>query len=142
MTGKILINGKDRSRLPGSEALSCYVQQDDILFQTMTVRECLMFAAKLRLEGNLEAKLHRVDEVIKDLRLTKCQNTKIGGALVKGVSGGERKRASIGVELITDPQLIFLDEPTTGLDSYTAASVMETLRALAASGRTVISTIH
>jgi ABC-type multidrug transport system ATPase subunit len=61
---------------------------------------------------------------------------------VKGVSGGERKRTAIGVELITDPQLIFLDEPTTGLDSFTAASVMETLRALAASGRTVISTIH
>jgi ABC-type multidrug transport system ATPase subunit len=74
--------------------------------------------------------------------LTKCQNTKIGGSLLKGVSGGERKRTSIGVELITDPQLIFLDEPTTGLDSHTAASVMETLRALAESGRTVISTIH
>jgi ATP-binding cassette subfamily G (WHITE) protein 2 len=103
MTGKILINGKDRTKLPGSEALSCYVQQDDILFQTMTVRECLVFAAKLRLSGNMEQKYERVDEVIKDLRLTKCQNTKIGGALVKGVSGGERKRASIGVELITDP---------------------------------------
>ncbi len=76
------------------------------------------------------------------MRLTKCQNTKIGGALVKGISGGERKRTSIGVELITDPQLIFLDEPTTGLDSFTATGVMETLRALAASGRTVISTIH
>jgi len=74
--------------------------------------------------------------------LTKCQNTKVGGALVKGISGGERKRTSIGVELITDPQLIFLDEPTTGLDSFTAAAVMETLRALAASGRTVVSTIH
>lgn len=77
-----------------------------------------------------------------DLRLTKCQNTKIGGSLVKGVSGGERKRTAIGVELITDPQLIFLDEPTTGLDSFTALQVMETLRGLAASGRTVISTIH
>jgi len=74
--------------------------------------------------------------------LTKCQNTKVGGALVKGISGGERKRTSIGVELITDPQLIFLDEPTTGLDSFTAAGVMETLRARAASGRTVVSTIH
>ncbi len=108
----------------------------------MTVRECLIFAAQLRLKGSDEEKLERVDEVIKDLRLTKCQNTKIGGTLVKGISGGERKRTAIGVELITDPQLIFLDEPTTGLDSYTAASVMETLRALAASGRTVISTIH
>lgn len=89
--------------MPGSEALSCYVQQDDILFQTMTVRECLIFAAKLKLKGTSEEKLERVDEVIKDLRLTKCQNTKIGGSLIKGISGGERKRTSIGVELITDP---------------------------------------
>ena len=61
---------------------------------------------------------------------------------MKGVSGGERKRASIGVELITDPTLIFLDEPTTGLDTYTAHSVVETMRDLAYSGRTVVSTIH
>jgi len=86
--------------------------------------------------------LERVDEIVKELRLNKCQNTKIGGPLVKGVSGGEHKRTSIGVELITDPQLIFLDEPTTGLDSFTATSVIETLRELANSGRTVISTIH
>ena len=76
------------------------------------------------------------------MRLQKCQGTKIGGPLVKGVSGGERKRTSIGVELITDPSLIFLDEPTTGLDSFTATSVMETLRDLASSGRTIIQTIH
>ena len=61
---------------------------------------------------------------------------------MKGVSGGERKRASIGVELITDPTLVFLDEPTTGLDTYTAHSVVETMRDLAYSGRTVVSTIH
>lgn len=108
----------------------------------MTVRECLEFAAKLKLKGTLVQKMERVDEIIKELRLNKCQNTKIGGPLVKGVSGGERKRTSIGVELITDPQLIFLDEPTTGLDSFTATSVIETLRELANSGRTVISTIH
>jgi ATP-binding cassette subfamily G (WHITE) protein 1 len=58
------------------------------------------------------------------------------------VSGGERKRTSIGVELITDPSLIFLDEPTTGLDSFTAMSVVETMRDLALSGRTIVSTIH
>lgn len=86
--------------------------------------------------------MERIDEIIKELRLNKCQNTKIGGPLVKGVSGGERKRTSIGLELITDPQLIFLDEPTTGLDSFTATSVIETLKELANSGRTVISTIH
>ena len=58
------------------------------------------------------------------------------------MSGGERKRTSIGVELITDPSLIFLDEPTTGLDSFTATSVMETLKDLAKSGRTIVQTIH
>ena len=62
---------------------------------------------------------------------------------MKGVSGGERKRTSIGVELITDPSLIYLDEPTTGLDSFTATSVMESLSHMATrEGRTVISTIH
>ena len=64
--------------------------------------------------------MRRVDRILDELKLTKCQNTKIGGELMKGVSGGERKRASIGVELITNPSLIFLDEPTTGLDSFTA----------------------
>jgi ABC-type multidrug transport system ATPase subunit len=96
----------------------------------MTVRECLEFAAKLKLRGNYESKIQRADDIIAELRLSKCQNTKIGGPLVKGVSGGERKRTSIGVELITDPNLIFLDEPTTGLDSFTATSVIETLREL------------
>lgn len=84
----------------------------------------------------------KVDGIIADLKLTKCQNTYIGGPLIKGISGGERKRTSIGVELITDPSLIFLDEPTTGLDSYTATQLMVTLRSLADSGRTIIQTIH
>ncbi len=75
---------------------------------------------------------------MEDLKLVKCQDTKIGGDLIKGVSGGERKRTSIGVELISNPSLIFLDEPTTGLDSYTATSLMKILRNLANSGRTVV----
>ena len=109
----------------------------------MTVRECLEFAAKLKLPGDLESKLARVRQLIYDLKLVKCSQTRIGGPLVKGVSGGERKRTSIGVELITDPSLIFLDEPTTGLDSFTATSVMEILGDLARKeNRTVISTIH
>lgn len=113
------------------------------MFQTLTVRECLEFAAKLKLKGSLESKMARVDQTIEELRLNKCQNTKIGGPLVKGVSGGERKRCSIGVELITDPYLVFLDEPTTGLDSFTATSVIETLKELAQKkGKTIIQTIH
>ena len=104
----------------------------------MTVRECLEFSAKLKLPGTDEEKIKKVNDIISDLKLTKCQNTYIGGALIKGVSGGERKRTSIGVELITDPSLIFLDEPTTGLDSYTATQVMSILKNLANSGRTII----
>lgn len=141
--GTILINGTEKETLPNFSSYSAYVQQDDILFQTMTVRECLTFAARLKLAGDEKTKLERVNYMIATLKLTKCQNTRIGGPLVKGVSGGERKRTSIGVELITDPNLIFLDEPTTGLDSFTATSVMETLGDLARKeNRTVISTIH
>ena len=92
----------------------------------------------MKLTGSLEEKQRRVDEIIKDLRLNKCQDTYIGGPLIKGVSGGERKRTSIGVELITNPALVFLDEPTTGLDSYTATEVTRLLRNLADQGRTII----
>jgi ATP-binding cassette, subfamily G (WHITE), eye pigment precursor transporter len=66
----------------------------------------------------------------------------IGGVVIKGVSGGERKRTSIGVEMITNPSMIFLDEPTTGLDSYTALQVNCILRDLANQGRTIIQVIH
>jgi len=72
----------------------------------------------------------------------KAADTFIGGSFFKGVSGGERKRASIGVELITDPNLIFLDEPTSGLDSFTAFVLISNLKALANKGKTVIFTIH
>ena len=109
----------------------------------MTVRECLEFAARLKLPGEDHQKIERVDYLLKNLKLKKCENTRIGGPLIKGVSGGERKRTSVGVELITDPSLIFLDEPTTGLDSFTATQVMHMLRMMAKKeNRTVVSTIH
>lgn len=141
-SGSIKINGEDRDHIKGFNAICAFVQQFDILLQTMTVRECLEFAAKLKLKGSTLEKKDRVDKLIQELRLIKCQNTKIGGPLVKGVSGGERKRCSIGVELITDPYLVFLDEPTTGLDSFTATSVMQTLKELTRTGKTIIQTIH
>ena len=139
-SGDVTINGTDRSKVNYSHYLG-YVQQDDILLQSMSVKECLQFAAKMKLPPTVD-KDERVEELITSLKLNKCADTKIGGPLVKGVSGGERKRTSIGVELITNPNLIFLDEPTTGLDSFTATNVIEVLSDLAASGRTVITTIH
>lgn len=81
--------------------------------------------------------------MIQDLTLTKCSDTQIGGFFNKTISGGERKRTAIGVELITDPSIIFLDEPTSGLDSFMAKKICIVLQDLAHNhGKTIISTIH
>ena len=83
--------------------------------------EAFQLTADLRLRHlNEKQKASRVHRLIKELGLTRCKNTKVGNSLIRGVSGGERKRTSIGVELLTNPSLLFLDEPTTGLDSSTA----------------------
>ena len=138
--GEVLINGINRDQLNYKKYIA-YVQQDDVLSQCLTVKEWLEFAARMKLHPSIDIK-QRVNMVLEGLKLEKAANTKIGGPLVKGVSGGERKRTSIGVELITDPNMIFLDEPTTGLDSFTASTIVQTLRDLASTGRTIIWTIH
>ena len=74
--------------------------------------------------------------------MNSCSETRIGGVLLKGISGGERKRTSIGYELITDPVVILLDEPTSGLDSSTALKIIQLLKKEALRGKTVIATIH
>uniref|UniRef100_A0A673HDV0 ATP-binding cassette sub-family G member 2-like n=1 Tax=Sinocyclocheilus rhinocerous TaxID=307959 RepID=A0A673HDV0_9TELE len=110
---------------------SAYVVQNDILMGTLTVRENLAFSANLRLsrkEYSSADKQMRVDSVIQELGLKDCADTKIGTMFLRGVSGGEKKRCSIGMELITSPSLLFLDEPTTGLDANTANSIMELLQ--------------
>lgn len=101
-----------------------------------------MFAANLRIDASKQERERKVKNLIERLGLGDCCDTKIGGNLKKGISGGEKKRTSIGIDLITNPSLIFLDEPTTGLDSTTALQVIILLRQLANEGRTVISTIH
>ena len=83
---------------------------DEILYETLTVHETLFFAAMLRLpkDMNTAQKEERVETVIQTLGLQKCRNTIIGGFMRRGVSGGERKRVSIGVELLINPSAIFL----------------------------------
>lgn len=123
-----------------------FVTQDDVLFPQLTVEETLVFAAFLRLPARMskQQKRDRVDAIITELNLERCRHTKIGGAFVRGVSGGERKRTSIGYEILVDPSLLLLDEPTSGLDSTSAAKLLVVLRRLARSAarRTVITTIH
>ena len=80
--------------------------------------------------------------MIDRLQLGQCKNTQIGGLTFKGISGGERKRTCIGYELITDPNLLLLDEPTSGMDSSTAIRIIDMLKREAAAGMTVIATIH
>jgi len=117
--------------------------QDDILEATMTPLEILLFTAKLKLNlPPLEIE-KKVNQMISELNLQKCKTTPIGNHIQRGVSGGERKRTSIGVELISDPKIIFLDEPTTGLDSYNAFEVVKNLCELAElEEKIIIFTIH
>jgi ABC-type multidrug transport system ATPase subunit len=114
------------------------------MLSMLTVRETLRFAARLRLPGAMSAeeKNARVEEVIEELGLADVADTYIGNPQKRGISGGERKRVTIGIELITNPSMIFLDEPTSGLDSFTAYNIMQTLVQLAKNGRTIIATIH
>ena len=140
LTGDVQVNGH-AATTDELRRISGFVFQDDLLMPTMTVREAILFSARLRLPGSmpLQEKEARVQQVIELLHLGGCADTLIGSALTKGgISGGEKKRVAIGMELITNPPILFLDEPTTGLDTYTAYSVMSTLKALAASGRTVV----
>ncbi|KAM3361106.1 ABC transporter G family member 22 isoform X1 [Capsicum galapagoense] len=121
-----------------------FVLQDDVVFHHLTVKETLTYAALLRLPNTLskEQKKERAIRVIDELGLERCQDTIIGGAFVRGISGGERKRVCIGNEILLNPSLLFLDEPTSGLDSTTALRIMQMLSNIAKAGKTVITTIH
>uniref|UniRef100_A0A5B7BG54 Putative ABC transporter G family member 22-like n=1 Tax=Davidia involucrata TaxID=16924 RepID=A0A5B7BG54_DAVIN len=121
-----------------------FVLQDDIVFPHLTVKETLTYAALLRLPNTLskEQKKERAMNVLSELGLERCQNTIIGGAFVRGISGGERKRVCIGNEILLNPSLLFLDEPTSGLDSTTALRIVQMLHNIAEAGKTVVTTIH
>ncbi|TNV81788.1 hypothetical protein FGO68_gene14291 [Halteria grandinella] len=121
---------------------AAYVMQDDILYEFLTPREALIFAARLKLGGDEDQKLQRVNEVLEELGLISQQNTLIGSVKMKTLSGGERKRVAIGVEMITNPSLLLLDEPTSGLDSFKALSIVKLLDKQAKKGKTVIATLH
>ncbi|KAI3523104.1 hypothetical protein L1887_01161 [Cichorium endivia] len=121
-----------------------FVTQDDVLFPHLTVKETITYAALLRLSKTLtkQEKEKRAEDVICELGLERCQDTMIGNSFIRGVSGGERKRVSIGNEIIINPSLLFLDEPTSGLDSTTALRIIELLQDIAENDKTVVTTIH
>uniref|UniRef100_A0A8C0QXE3 Broad substrate specificity ATP-binding cassette transporter ABCG2 n=1 Tax=Canis lupus dingo TaxID=286419 RepID=A0A8C0QXE3_CANLU len=142
LSGDVLINGAPRPA--NFKCNSGYVVQDDVVMGTLTVRENLQFSAALRLPTTMTSheKNERINKVIQQLGLDKVADSKVGTQFIRGVSGGERKRTSIGMELITDPAILFLDEPTTGLDSSTANAVLLLLKRMSEQGRTIIFSIH
>ena len=140
-SGEIFANNQNITEIAYTNYIG-YVTQEDIILESLTVKESLMFSGRLRVKASYESISQKVDKLIKELKLENCANTLIGDHMMKGISGGERKRTSIGIELITDPSIIFLDEPTSGLDSFTASIVINLLLLQAKKGRTVISTIH
>ncbi|CAL5200833.1 unnamed protein product [Lathyrus oleraceus] len=140
--GKITYNGQPFSNV--IKRNTGFVTQDDVLYPHLTVTETLVFTALLRLPNTLtkQAKVALAKNVIDQLGLTKCEDSIVGNTHLRGVSGGERKRVSIGQELLINPSLLFLDEPTSGLDSTTAQRIVSTLSDLARGGRTIVMTIH
>uniref|UniRef100_A0A672L983 Broad substrate specificity ATP-binding cassette transporter ABCG2 n=1 Tax=Sinocyclocheilus grahami TaxID=75366 RepID=A0A672L983_SINGR len=137
LSGEVLINGA----LQPPNFKLCHLKR---LMGTLTVRENFSFSAALRLSSQISPreKEARVNHLISELGLNKVADAKVGTQLIRGISSGERKRTSIGMELIIDPSVLFLDEPTSGLDASTAHSVLLLLKRMAGQGRTVIMSIH
>eukprot|EP00298_Acanthocystis_sp_HF-20_P005623 c15728_g1_i2.p1 GENE.c15728_g1_i2~~c15728_g1_i2.p1 ORF type:complete len:628 (-),score=145.66 c15728_g1_i2:74-1957(-) len=142
--GTFLINGKPFKK-SFFKKISSYVLQDDVMVGSLTVRENILYSAHFRLSSDLSIKdkKRKVDEMIQIFGLTKCADSYIGTPFLRGVSGGERRRASIAIELVTKPSIIVLDEPTSGLDAASAHSVLTFLKRLSRrANTTIVMTIH
>ncbi len=138
--GEILINGEDYYQNYGAfKSMIGYVPQDDIVHMDLTVEEVLNYAARLRMPDDTteEERMMRVEQVMQSLNLTERRSL-----VVKDLSGGQRKRVSIGVELITMPSIMFLDEPTSGLDPGLEKVMMEMMRNMANQGQTIFLVTH
>jgi len=141
--GEIRFGGRKPSK-PFLQRYTGVVEQFDTLIGSLTVHEMLMYTASLKrpLSESLAEKRTAVDSLISTLGLETCRDVQIGDPLRKGISGGQAKRANIGIALVTNPMVLFLDEPTSGLDSFTANEVMSVVRKLADNGTTICATIH
>jgi len=136
-SGAVYVNGDDLRRNFGLYRTQIgYVPQDDIVHRELTVAEVLTYAAKLRLPSDTDVDAV-VEKTLNDIEMGDRRDV-----LVSNLSGGQRKRVSIGVELLADPKLFFLDEPTSGLDPGLDKKMMKLLRKLASQGRTVILVTH
>lgn len=120
-----------------------FVPQRDSLIPTMTVREQLLFTGVLKLDAPHSVVKQRVQAILEELGIEDIAEEYVGGSSnIRGISGGERRRVTIGMALVSDPECIVLDEPLSGLDSYNALVVTKTLKAMAGRGRIVLYSMH
>lgn len=143
-SGQITINGydlhEDKEKLEG---IIGFVPQDDLLIEELTVFQNLFFSAKLIFDAKTNEELvELVEKVLKDLDLFEIGHLKVGGPLNKFISGGQRKRLNIGLELLREPPIMFVDEPTSGLSSMDSEMVMDLLKEQALKGKLIIVNIH
>jgi len=143
-SGKILINGHDIYKESNLlEGIIGFVPQDDLLIEELTVYQNLYYNAKLCFGKYTEEELNKgVEKVLSDLGLFEARNLKVGNPLNKFISGGQRKRLNIALELIREPSILFVDEPTSGLSSMDSEIVMQLLKDQALKGKLVIVNIH
>jgi ABC-type multidrug transport system ATPase subunit len=141
--GRVTINN-EAAKVKHFKKLIGYVPQDDIVFPELTVYENILHSAKTRLpkRWSVQDVQSHVDSVINCLQISSVRNSLVGSVAKPVLSGGERKRVSIGLELAAAPMAIFLDEPTSGLDAAAASSVMRILKELARLGITIVVIIH
>ncbi|CAI6349564.1 unnamed protein product [Macrosiphum euphorbiae] len=136
--GSIMVNSRPRE-MKSFRKMCRYIMQEDLLQPALTVLESMEIASDLKLGSTIckENKLESIEDILQMLRLTKAKHT-----LMENLSGGERKRLSIALELVNNPPVIFLDEPTTGLDDLSSSQCVSLLKDLAHGGRTIICSIH
>jgi len=142
--GAVLINGIDIHRQKDKiEGVIGMVSQDDLLIEELTVFQNLFYNAKLCFGNWSEQEIVKtVDELLSDLGLDQARNLKVGSPLDKKISGGQRKRLNIALELIREPSVLFVDEPTSGLSSRDSENIMDLLKELALKGKLVFVVIH
>lgn len=143
-SGRVAINGIDIHENPAQvRGIIGYIPQDDLLIEDLTVFENLYYAARLCFgQYDKERLAALVEKVLSQLGLSEIRNLKVGSVMQKTISGGQRKRLNIGLELLREPTILFVDEPTSGLSSRDSENIMDLLKELSLRGKMIFVVIH
>ena len=143
-SGRVLVNGVNlHTESKRARGIVGYVPQDDFLIEELTVHDNLKYAAQLCFKNMLPPELELlVKKILKNLGLGEIRDLRVGSPLDKTISGGQRKRLNIGLELLREPTILFVDEPTSGLSSRDSENIMDLLKELSLRGKMVFVVIH